>query len=121
MVASDRKLGGFAGQWGPGNPKVERKRSILQSEGVIIGADGRIDKRCILYDLKEATLTRSPIALEPNRLKRQHGATDADCASPVKRRPVAQAENPSRDVTSRAEIKRTLAQLLVERGPSKTC
>lgn len=45
VIASDRRLGGFAGQ-GSG-PEVERKRSLLEAEGVGFAPDGRVKPQFI--------------------------------------------------------------------------
>ena len=47
VVAADRKLGGFGGQWGKDMPKVKRKRSMLMKEGVVFDALGRVEKQCM--------------------------------------------------------------------------
>ena len=56
VVAKDRQLGGFSGQWGKGE-HIDRKLKLLRQEGVIITAQAqneddtnslKIDKQCIL-------------------------------------------------------------------------
>lgn len=47
VVASSRKLGGFDGQIGDGAPKVEKKRTILESEGVVFTPQGLIAEESI--------------------------------------------------------------------------
>ena len=40
VVSSDRRIGGFAGQ--SDGAEVERKRALLEAEGVVFGEDGRV-------------------------------------------------------------------------------
>ena len=35
-------MGGFSGEWGAAAPAVQRKRALLESEGVVFDADGRV-------------------------------------------------------------------------------
>ena len=51
MIASDRRLGGFSGEWGAAAPAVLRKRALLESEGVVFDADGRVSAACVLREL----------------------------------------------------------------------
>ena len=51
MIASDRRLGGFSGEWGAAAPAVQRKRALLESEGVVFDADGRVSAACVLREL----------------------------------------------------------------------
>jgi methylated-DNA-[protein]-cysteine S-methyltransferase len=41
VVKSDRRLGGFTGH--SSGPEVERKRELLENEGVPFAPDGRVD------------------------------------------------------------------------------
>ena len=41
MVAADLKLGGFNGTWGAG-AAIDRKRALLEKEGVVFDKTGRI-------------------------------------------------------------------------------
>ena len=51
MIASDRRLGGFSGEWGAAAPAVQRKRALLESEGVVFDADGRVSAACLIREL----------------------------------------------------------------------
>lgn len=48
VVASDRSLGGFNGQWGAGCERVQHKRQMLEQEGVRFTEDGRVSADCVL-------------------------------------------------------------------------
>jgi len=53
VIASDRRLGGFHGQWNEASEEVKRKRSILETEGVRFDLDGRVSETCMLYAMGE--------------------------------------------------------------------
>jgi methylated-DNA-[protein]-cysteine S-methyltransferase len=40
VVSSDRRIGGFAGE--SGGAEVDRKRAMLEAEGIEFGEDGRV-------------------------------------------------------------------------------
>ena len=44
-------MGGFSGEWGAAAPAVQRKRALLESEGVVFDADGRVSAACVLHEL----------------------------------------------------------------------
>ena len=44
MVASDRCLGGFGHTWGEDQPNVQRKKRLLEAEGIAFEEDGKICK-----------------------------------------------------------------------------
>ena len=44
-------MGGFSGEWGAAAPAVQRKRALLESEGVVFDADGRVSAACLLREL----------------------------------------------------------------------
>ena len=53
-MAADGSIGGFSGQWGEGC-KINKKRSLLQSEGVQFDAKtGKIVKECLLASIPPA-------------------------------------------------------------------
>ena len=66
MVAADRKIGGFNGTWGAG-AAIERKRALLQKEGVIFEADGVRIAPASLHYFDDAV--KKPKAT-PNKRKR---------------------------------------------------
>ena len=72
MIASDRRLGGFSGEWGAAAPAVQRKRALLESEGVVFDADGRVSAACVLRELPAPAPEKRPRA-------------DGDAAPPAKR------------------------------------
>ena len=96
MIASDRRLGGFSGEWGAAAPAVQRKRALLESEGVVFDADGRVSADCVLRELP------APGKKRPR----------TDEAPPAKR---------SRSAPSQAEIATETLRILEARGAGKTC
>ena len=97
MIASDRRLGGFSGEWGAAAPAVQRKRALLESEGVVFDADGRVSAACVLLELPA-----------PGKRSR------ADEAAPP---PAKQ----SRKAPTRTELATETLRILESRGAGKTC
>ncbi|KAJ8598376.1 hypothetical protein CTAYLR_002977 [Chrysophaeum taylorii] len=54
VIAADRRLGGFGGcsggQWNRGGA-VDRKRKMLEAEGVEVGGDGRVSEAAFLDEV----------------------------------------------------------------------
>ena len=96
MIASDRRLGGFSGEWGAAAPAVRRKRALLESEGGAFDADGRVSAACVLREL--------PV---PGKRSR------ADDAPPPAKR--------SRSAPTPAELATETLRILEARGAGKTC
>ena len=96
MIASDRRLGGFSGEWGAAAPAVLRKRALLESEGVVFDADGRVSAACVLRELPA-----------PGKRSR------ADEAAPPAKRP--------RTAPTPAELATETLRILEARDAGKTC
>ena len=96
MIASDRRLGGFSGEWGAAAPAVRRKRALLESEGVVFDADGRVSADCVLHELP------APGKKRPR----------TDEAPPAKR---------TRKAPSQAEIATETLRILDARDAGRTC
>ena len=80
MIESDRRLGGFSGEWGAAAPAVQRKRALLESEGVVFDADGRVAAACVLRELPApGKRSRADEAAPPAKRSRQ--ATQAELAT----------------------------------------
>ena len=88
-------MGGFSGEWGAAAPAVRRKRALLESEGVIFDADGRVSAECVLREL-------------PAPGKRP----GTDEAPPAKR---------TRKAPSQAEIATETLRILDARDAGRTC
>ena len=52
VVAADLTIGGFGGR--PSGAQVKRKRALLEAEGVVFDASGRIDPACVIRDSPSA-------------------------------------------------------------------
>ena len=96
MIASDRRLGGFSGEWGAAAPAVRRKHALLESEGVVFEADGRVSENCVLRELPALAKKRSR----------------DDSAPPAKR---------SRKAPTKAELATETLGILEMRDVGKTC
>ena len=89
-------MGGFSGEWGAAAPAVQRKRALLESEGVVFDADGRVSADCVLRELPA-----------PGKRSRADEA-----AAPAKR---------SRTAPTEAELATETIGILEARGAGKTC
>ena len=89
-------MGGFSGEWGAAAPAVQRKRALLESEGVVFDADGRVSAACVLRELPA-----------PGKRSR------ADDAPPPAKR--------SRKAPTQAELATETLRILQARGAGKTC
>ena len=98
MIASDRRLGGFSGEWGAAAPAVQRKRALLESEGVVFDADGRVSAACLIRELPA-----------PGKRSR----ADDKAAPPSAKR--------SRKAPTPAELATETLRILEARGAGKTC
>jgi len=97
VIASDRRLGGFSGEWGAAAPAVQRKRALLESEGVVFDADGRVSAACIR---------------ELPALGKRSRADDKAAPPSAKR---------SRKAPTQAELATATLRILASRGAGKTC
>jgi hypothetical protein len=89
-------LGGFSGEWGAAAPAVQRKRALLESEGVVFDADGRVSAACVIRELPA-----------PGKRSR------ADEAAPPAKR--------SRTAPNQAELAAETLRILEARDAGKTC
>ena len=89
-------MGGFSGEWGAAAPAVQRKRALLESEGVVFDADGRVSAECLLRELPA-----------PGKRSR------ADEAAPLAKR--------SRKAPTQAELATETLRILQTRDAGKTC
>ena len=89
-------MGGFSGEWGAAAPAVQRKRALLESEGVVFDADGRVSAACLLRELPA-----------PGKRPRAD-----DEAPPAKR---------TRKAPTQAELATEILKILESRDAGKTC
>ena len=92
MVAADRRIGGFNGSWGSG-AAIDRKRALLEEEGVHFEPDGE--------RVSEASLHRFESKPERKRKRAESAGTRVEPLD--------------------AQIEATILTLLRERGADKTC
>ena len=90
-------MGGFSGEWGAAAPAVQRKRALLESEGVVFDADGRVAAACVIREL-------------PPPGKRSRADDEAPPSSKL-----------SRKAPSQAELATETMRILESRGAGKTC
>ena len=84
-------MGGFSGEWGATAPVVQRKRVLLESEGVVFDADGRVSAACVIRELT---------------------ARDDDAPPPAKR---------TRKAPTEADLATETLRILQARDAGKTC
>ena len=53
MIAASLELGGFSGSWGAACASVQKKRALLQGEGVPFDNAGRLLRRDAVMDAAE--------------------------------------------------------------------
>ena len=86
-MASDRSIGGFGHTWGADSRKVQRKRRLLEEEGVVFEEDGKIHPHCFVNEVSvvasasasvsvSATTSKSSSAAKRSR-KRKGGDDDS--------------------------------------------
>jgi len=92
VVAADRRIGGFNGSWGSG-AAIDRKRALLEEEGVHFEPDGE--------RVSEASLHRFESKPERKRKRAESAGTRVEPLD--------------------AQIEATILALLRERGADKTC
>ena len=107
MIASDRKIGGFSGQWGADREAPRRKRARLEAEGVLFEGD-RVAASCVLTTL-EGTKRAAEPAKAPAKRRRGEPASPPAAAS-------AAADGPTA-----AELGDCVLEILASRDPGKTC
>ncbi|KAG2482890.1 hypothetical protein HYH03_018233 [Edaphochlamys debaryana] len=65
VVAADLNIGGFSGGWGIDNPKVQRKRAMLQAEGVPFDGCAVASPACVLGEEELRALLAGAVKAGP--------------------------------------------------------
>ncbi len=114
VVASDRSIGGFCHSWGEDQPKVQKKKRMLEDEGIQFEADGMkiLDKHFINEEgTKDCTKKRKA---KTKVTKQPSNTTNNKTSSKVL------ATSASDEITEEM-LKKEILQLLNKRAPGKTC
>jgi len=125
VVASDRSIGGFGHTWGDG-PKIQKKKRMLQEEGVVFEEEGKISKIRKDFFVESAW---SASASPSNSTAKPKGK--ADIKGSKKRKPeemtlkhAATANTKSKyfaTSVSEETLKHEILSLLQKRDEGKTC
>ena len=137
-MAADGSIGGFSGQWGEGC-KIDKKRSLLQSEGVQFDVrTGKILKECLLGSIPSAatfddnhddsckqvakTTSARPTKKQKTEKTDDNNTTSKYFAVATKKKPVRSKESSS-DATNNVdiELRDITLQMISERAAGKTC
>ena len=134
-MAADGSIGGFSGQWGEGC-KIDRKRSLLRSEGVQFDdRTGKIIKKFMLTTLTPAAAednardTEKASARPAKKRKTENSSADSAKTSKYFATKVeADRQEASSSGASSvapsgidAELKEVILQMIDERAAGKTC
>jgi len=124
-VASDRSIGGFGHTWGADSQKVQRKRRLLEEEGVVFEEDGKIHPRCFVNEVSvvasvsvpvSATTTKGSSAAKRSR-KRKGGDDDSTTNESTNKIYF----NGTISIVSETSLKQEILNILGKRQPGKTC
>ena len=142
-MAADGSIGGFSGQWGEGC-KINKKRSLLQSEGVQFDAKtGKIVKECLLASIPPAATfdddddddnldSRKQVAkttsTRPTKKQKTEKSGDDNTTSKYfavtkKKKADGSKESSSNNATNNVdvELRDITLQMIGERAAGKTC
>jgi len=135
-VAADGSIGGFSGQWGEGC-KIDKKRVLLQSEGVIFDdKTGKIVKECLLTSIpsaaaaddgndsckKDEKKTRTRPAKRQKTEKSDNDQRTSKHFAATKKKKAGKSQESSSDATSiDVELREVTLQMVDERAAGKTC
>lgn len=118
-MASDRSIGGFGHTWGADSQKVQRKRRLLEEEGVVFEEDGKIHPHCFVNEVSvvaSASVSASKsssAAKRSKKRKRGDGTTNESTNNNY--------FNGTISIVSETSLKQEILNLLGKRQPGKTC
>ena len=128
-MASDRSIGGFGHTWGADSQKVQRKRRLLEEEGVVFEEDGKIHPHCFVNEVSvvasasvsasvSATTTKSSSAAK--RSKKRKGGDDDSTTNNESTNKTYNYFNGTISITE-TSLKQEILNILGKRQPGKTC
>lgn len=121
-MASDRSIGGFAHTWGEDQPKVQKKRRLLEQEGIVFEDKGNSSK--IRYDFFVEPATTTESATKTKSSTSLKGSKKQKMEEPQSK-PAATKKHKSKyfDTSSVSEetLKEEILNLLQKRQTGKTC
>lgn len=127
-MASDRSIGGFGHTWGEDQPNVQRKRRLLEAEGIVFERDGARNKIRKDHFVEEAVPNQSTVPTKSDAAaasKRSNRSKREDAPRPqstekkkMKRSKYFDADD---NTVSEKTLRREILSLLQKRKPGKTC
>ncbi len=127
MVASSRRLGGFAGSWGDAAPSVRRKKKMLEAEGVLFDAAGRVEERFVedfggrTKKRKRESDTSSPPPPSSSVSSKLKVSAAAARSKSKKAKPTAKQTKEAEDCALLGTLRTNILRTLRARAPGKTC
>lgn len=109
VIAADRQLGGFSGQWGKEQPNVKRKFALLEQEGVKFDNNGRVVMEC-MYKYKKVKLTGG---------KKNKGNSESKDKMNKERKKVEMIQR--KIIITQKMLEQEIVGLLKKRAKGKTC
>lgn len=126
MVASDRSIGGFGHTWGEDQPKVQRKRCLLEAEGIIFeeahNGSCKIRKEFFVELVSTpGTVTATKTKPKPKGAISSEGAKKRKIEEPQQSTATARKTSKYFVTVSEDKLKKEILNLLQKRQPGKTC
>jgi len=115
VVASDRSIGGFCHSWGEDQPKVQKKKRMLEEEGIKFESDGmKIMNEHFINEGGTQVCTKKKKKGKTKATKQSSTTTNNNTAS-------KQTATAAVDEITEEMLKKEILQLLRKRAPGKTC
>lgn len=116
VVASDLTLGGFCHSWGEDQPKVQKKKRMLEDEGIRFQPDGKkILKQYFVGNEKEESKVRFAKQRKEEKAINQQPATPSTFNNSVSKTSTIV------DEITEEMLKKEILDLLNKRALGKTC
>lgn len=122
-MASDRSIGGFGHTWGADSQKVQRKRRLLEEEGVVFEEDGKIHPHCFVNEVSvvaSASVSASKSSSAAKRSKKRKRGDDDSTTNNESTNKTDIYFNGTISI-SETSLKQEILNILGKRQPGKTC
>jgi len=114
VVASDRSIGGFCHSWGEDQPKVQKKKRMLEEEGIKFESDG-------MKIMNEHFINEGGTQVCTKKRKGKTKATKQSSTTTNNNTASTQTATAAVDEITEEMLKKEILQLLRKRAPGKTC
>jgi len=121
VVASDRSIGGFGHSWGEDQPKVQKKRRLLEEEGVVFEEEGKSNKIREDFFVEGTSVSKSII--KRKSATRSKGSKKQKIVEEPPSNQTATEKRKSKyfDTAFEEKLKQEIINLLQKRQVGKTC